>query len=785
MPSRVATGVASSIAGPLGLALGIALVSPAAAQPAGQGPQTLPEVTVNAPKPNRAVRRASRQTPVVAQRRPVRIAGPAAPRRAPAVAVPGPAAVAAPSGPGDGIERAGGPVNGYLANRSATGTKTDTPLLETPQAISIITQDEIRARQAQNLNEALRYVPGVTSEVYGTTTAFDIIKIRGFQAQTYLDGLRLPFDPGSQFAIPRVEPYGLERIEVLKGPSSGLYGQTDPGGLLELVTKKPKVVPHYEVLGQTGSFNRAQGAFDIGGPLDPGGQYLYRIVGLGRKANGQVDYTQDNKIYIAPSFTWRPDANTSLTLLANYQSIDNKGYQQYLPGVGSLLPSSIGRIPLNRYIGEPALDNYHLHQGSIGYEFEHRFNPWLKIESKARYFGVSNDLTGARADAIFPDDRTVFRTENFVKSSSRNIAIDNHAQADFATGPFVHKVLAGLDFQDTHSDSNYRTTPISTLDLFMPVYNPAAVPSPALLSDFIKVNTRQSQFGLYLQDQIKFGGFMLTLTGRHDWARTDNLSWAVYPPFGYYRSRDEANTGRVGLSYLFDAGLSVYANYSTSFNPVSGADRNGSPFRPTTGEGMEAGAKFQPPGMNLLISAAYYSITQKNVLTADPTNVLFSVQTGKVRSRGFEFEVRGNITPELEVAGGYALTDPRIVSDTTITNIGNIVPNVALETASLWGKYTFLDGPVSGLGLGFGARYIGRTFVAASNTVRTRPYTLFDAALSYDFGKLRPDLKGLKLQVNATNLTNKYYIPSCLTSTVYCGIGQSRTILGTLSYAWN
>ena len=784
MPSRAAVGFHVGVAGFMGILFGTVCTGPAKAQPAGQGAQQLPEVTVNAPKPNRTVRRANRQNPVVAQRRPVRMVGPAAPRRAPAVAVPGPAP-AVPSGPGDGIERADGPVNGYLANRSATGTKTDTPLLETPQAISIVTQAEIRERQAQNINEALRYVPGVTSEVYGTTTAFDILKIRGFQAQAYLDGLRIPYDPGSQFAVPRIEPYGLERLEVLKGPSSGLYGQTDPGGLIEMVTKKPIVTPHYEVVGQTGSYSRAQGAFDIGGPLDPGGQFLYRVVGLGRKANGQVDYTQDNKFYIAPSFSWRPDANTTLTVLAHYQAIDNKGYQQYLPGVGTLFPSAIGRLPQNLNIGEPSLDNYHLHQGSIGYEFEHRFNPWLKIESKARYFGVSNDLTGARADALFPDDRTVFRTENFVKSSSRNFATDNHLQADFATGPFVHKVLAGLDFQDTHSASDYRTTPISTLDLFMPVYNPLLVQSPATLNPFIKVNTRQNQLGLYLQDQIKFGGLMLTLTGRHDWARSDNLSWGGYPPYGYYPSRDEANTGRVGLSYLFDAGLSIYGNYSTSFNPVSGADKNGSPFKPTTGEGMEVGAKFQPPGLNLLISAAYYSIVQKNVLTTDPTNIFFSVQTGKVRSRGFEFEVRGNITPELEVAGGYALSDPRVVNDTNPVNVGGYVTNVALEQAMLWGKYTFLDGPASGLGLGFGARYTGRTFIDAANLYRTRPYTLFDAALSYDFGKLRSDLKGLRLQVNATNLFNTYYTPSCLTSTVYCGIGQTRTILGTLSYAWN
>lgn len=722
----------------------------------------------------------------------VRVAGERArPRRAARVA-PAPAPVQQPV-PAQVGERATGPVVGYSARQSATGTKTDTPLLETPQSISVVTKDQIKDQGAQTVQDALQYTPGVSIQSYGANAFFDGFKVRGFDAPQYLDGLRLPRD-GIQFAMPKIETYGLERLEVLKGPSSGLYGQTDPGGFINMISKRPTATPHYEVEGTFGSFNRIQGAFDIGGPIDRNGEFLYRLVGLARQSDTQTDFMQDNKLFIAPSFTWRPTTDTTFTILSHYQKIDNKGYQQYVPGQVSFLPNPNGRVPYSRYIGEPGLDGYKLEQAAIGYEFEHRFDNNLQFRQNLRYMEVTNDLQSVRSEGmfspIFPptpastSTTLVARSYNYVMSKAQNLTVDNQLQADFRTGLLTHKVLVGLDYLNQTGSSDYRSAGIAPINAFDPVYGVAAVPPASSLAPFMLLNNKINQVGLYAQDQIKLDRWTLSLTGRQDFVNTELVSLASYPNPGTYRRSDAAQTGRVGLNYLFDFGLSPYANYSTSFVPNANASRNGQAFKPTTGEGWEAGVKFQPVGTNLMLTAAYFDIKQNDVLTADPVNFLFSVQTDAVRSRGVELEARGNITRELEIIAGYSHTDAKI-TESVVGAQGKYVNGVPIDQASLWAKYTWFDGPLAGLGLGAGVRYAGESYGDLYNTFVLPDYTLFDASVSYDFAYVRPDLKGWSAQVTAKNLTNRYYVASCLTGLAYCGLGTARTVLGTLKYSWN
>jgi iron complex outermembrane recepter protein len=749
----------------------LSTVIPLAANPA-LAQSTLPPVTVDAPKPQSArqtqpVRRASRSQ--------------SASRRVAAPVQRQPIEQGARGGAG---ERANGPVVGYLANQSASGTKTDTPILTTPQSISVVTKDQIQSQGAQNIVESLRYTPGVTLDTYGATTFFDSLKLRGFEVPRYLDGLRLPLDPGTQFAYPRIETYGLERLEVLRGPSSGLYGQTDPGGLINMVSKRPTATPQGEIVGTFGSFDRFQGAFDTSGPIDKNGEFLYRLVGLARSTDGQQDFVHENKVFIAPSLTWRPTNDTSFTILSHYSNIENKGWQQYVPGdAAGLRPNPFGTIPYSRYIGEPGIDGYKLEQFSIGYAFEHRFDNNLQFRSNFRYFDVSQNLTGVRSEGLQPDFRTDLRSINYVNSAAQNVALDNQVQADFATGPLIHKVLVGFDYQRQASTSDYKFSFISPIDVFAPVYG-TPVPAANTLPSFINTATVANQAGLYLQDQMKLDRWTLTMTGREDWAQAETVSKGFFPAPGTYLQNDRASTGRVGLNYLFDVGLSPYANYSTSFVPTSGTDQFGNVFKPTTGEGYEAGIKFKPVGSNLMLTAAVFEVTQQNVLTADPGNINFSVQTGEARVRGFELEARGNVTRELEIVGGYTKYDPRVTKSND-GFVGNYLVNTALEQAALWAKYTWYDGPIAGLGIGGGVRYVGESYGDAANTILIPNYTLFDAAVSFDFKYLRPDLKGWSAQVNATNLTNKYYVSSCVTGLAYCGLGAARTVLGTIKYAWN
>lgn len=685
------------------------------------------------------------------------------------------------SGASHGIERANGPVTGYLAGQSATATKTDTPILQTPQSISVVTKDQVEAQGAQNVTEALRYTPGVTVQSFGANAFFDAFKLRGFDAPRYLDGLRLPADT-TTFAVPRIETYGLERLEVLKGPSSGLYGQSDPGGLLNMVSKRPTSTPQNEIVGSFGSFDRFQGAFDLGGPIDKNGEFLYRIVGLGRDSNSQTDFVQDNKLFIAPSFTWRPTLDTSFTLLSQYQKVDNKGYQQYVPGQVSFLPNPNGQIPYSRYLGVPGLDGYNLEQFSVGYAFEHRFDNNLQFRQNLRYMEVSNDLGSTRSEGML-GDRLVARTYNYVKANASNVALDNQLQADFATGPLTHKVLAGFDYFNLWAKTDYRTSPIAPIDAYAPVYA-TAVPSFASLPSFILRDDKQSQAGLYLQDQVKLDRWTLTMSGRQDWISTAFTSRALYPQAGDYARDDAAQTGRVALNYLFDVGLSPYVSHATSFTPNLGADASGNSFKPTTGEGTEIGVKFKPNGSNLMLTAAVFDIRQQDVLTASPLNPLFNVQTDAVRVRGFEFEAKGNLTRELEIVAGYSHLDPRVT--TSIAGYaGKDMMNTARDQASLWGKYSWYDGTLAGLGVGAGVRYVGETYGDTFNTFVIPSYTLIDASISYDLAYARREWTGWKAQVNVTNLTDHFYVASCLTGLAYCGLGNGRTVLGTLKYVWN
>lgn len=680
-----------------------------------------------------------------------------------------------------------GPVVGYSARQSVTATKTDTPLLETPQSISVVTKDQIKDQGAQTVQDALQYTPGVSLQGYGANAFFDGFKVRGFDAPQYLDGLRLPRD-GVQFAMPKIETYGLERLEVLKGPSSGLYGQTDPGGFINMISKRPTATPHYDVEGTFGSFNRIQGAFDIGGPIDKNGELLYRVVGLARQSDTQTDFMQDNKLFIAPSLTWRPTTDTTFTILSHYQKIDNKGYQQYVPGQVSFLPNPNGRVPYSRYIGEPGLDGYKLEQAAIGYEFEHRFDNNLQFRQNLRYLEVTNDLQSVRSEGMVPlSNSLVNRTYNYVNSKAQNLTIDNQLQADFRTGALTHKVLVGLDYLRQAGSSDYRFAFIAPINAYNPVYG-AAVPPASSLTPGILLNNKIDQVGLYAQDQIKLDRWTLSLTGRQDWVNTKAISSAAppfgFPPAGTYGRSDAASTGRVGLNYLFDLGLSPYANYSTSFVPNANASQSGQAFKPTTGEGWETGVKFQPLGTNLMLTAAYFDIRQNNVLTADPGNPLYSVQTDAVHSTGVELEARGNITREFEIIAGYSHTDAKIIAS-AVGAQGKYVNGVPIDQASLWAKYTWFDGPLAGLGLGAGVRYVGESYGDQFNTFVLPNYTLFDASVNYDLAYVRPDLKGWSAQVTAKNLTNRYYVASCLTGLAYCGLGTARTVLGTLKYSWN
>jgi len=679
-------------------------------------------------------------------------------------------------------ERASGPVDGYVARRSDTATKTDTPLIETPQSVTVVPRQQMDDQGAQTVSQALRYTAGVLGETrLSSGGRYDSVFIRGFGGAgtgagfvNNLDGLR--YQRGVNFLVPSYEPWGLERIEVLRGPSSVVFGQVKPGGLVNMISKRPQEEKHGEVQLTFGSFERAQAAFDIGGPVDAEKHWLYRVVGLGRAGDTQVDYTKDQRIFIAPSVTYRPSGATTFTLMASFQRDPETGFYGFIPAVGTVLPSRAGRIRSEFFPGEPNFEGYSRNQANLGYAFEHRFNEIFTFRQNVRVSDLESRFRTVAASGILADQKTLTRRVTMSNEKARTAGIDNQLQADFATGPLTHKLLFGVDgyWTDGTAFTGAGGT-VQNLDFTNPVYGRTPFAMPALAG--AKQVTKQ--YGIYVQDQIKLDRLSLLVGGRYDRALTDSraLSTGVLT-----KQDDDARTGRVALMYNFDNGFAPYASYSTSFDPQAGSTFGGTPFKPTEGEQYEIGFKYEPPGSKISLQGSLYDLTQTNVPTTDLLHPTFQVQTGEIRSRGAEFEARANVFENLDLVASYAYTDAEVTKSSGV-DLHKRPPVVPRHMAALWAFYNFRTGPLAGLGLGGGVRYVGEGAGNPANTFFTPDYTLFDAAISYDFGVANPGLKGWKVQVNAQNLFDKDYISGCY-GDVQCSFGLRRTVLATLSYRW-
>lgn len=686
-------------------------------------------------------------------------------------------------------ENARGPVEGFVATQSATATKTGTSLKDTPQAVNVVTKDQIAAQGSTTLTQALRYTPGVISQ-YGDDSRYDWFTIRGFRPSRYLDGLRLPF--GSRgYAQPRVEPFSLERAEVLKGPASVLYGQGDPGGLINMVSKRPSATALNEVEMQFGTDKRIQTAFDLGGGAGDDDSFLYRIVGVGRLTDTQYDYVREKKGYIAPSFTFKADEGTSLTVYGSYQHIDSPGGggAPALPANGTLYTRMYPELPRSAFPGEPGYDRYKSDQASVGYEFEHEVDDTWTIRQNLRYSYIGTDTQRVQPYCPAACNPTAFyRYAWAFPESARAVTVDNQAIGNFQTGDVAHTALFGLDY--SYESSRYEEsalspifTPFNGLD---PIYGATAITRPPIAT---RIDQDRSQTGLYAQDQMEWNNFVFSLGGRYDWANTDTRTRTSVAD-NQVDQRDGKFTWRAGLVYNFDNGLSPYAGYSTSFNPASGTDRLGNAFEPTIGEQFEVGVKYQPNGSNSFVTLSAYHLTQDNVLSPDTTPGFtnYSVQTGQVRMRGVELEGKAEITDAFSVLASYAYTDSEITkanpNATGISNEGNRFAFVPRQQASLWLDYTLQTSTIwDGLSFGGGARYTGQTFGENANKFDIPSYTVFDAAVRYDFGKADPKLEGLKASLNVSNIFDRKYVSTCIAATG-CYWGEGRTVYATLKYSW-
>ncbi len=716
--------------------------------------------------------------------------------------------------PQGATETGRGHVDGIVAHRSTTGTKTDSPLLTTPQSISVVTQDQIWTQGARSVAEALRYEAGVVSETR-VGDRFDNVFIRGYGGfggnANYLhfwDGLRLP--KGVSYAMPSVDPYLLERIEIARGPGSVLYGQNNLGGLVNLISKDPTSVPYHEIFTRFGNNNRVEGGFDFSGPLDPNGTLLYRVTGLGRKADTDVNYQTTERYLIAPTITWRPDLDTKLTVRGSYDHDPSSFQPNWLPAYGTLRQTPYGQIPRDFFAGNPNYNQYDRKQATVGYEFEKNLNETWTVRQNFRYMNVDSEFkalsvtgfaTGTGAcTAVAGPTAYLCRTSTHYVEGLDAITLDNQAEAKFNTGWLQHTLVTGVDYQKSWANATFGNGAGTGINYLNPVYTAVAAPTMTMRTD----QDRQ-QVGVYGEDRMVWGRLNVTLGVRNDWsdASTVNRTLSSGALSAIAKPSDSAVTWRAGASYLLDGGFAPYVSYSTSFDPVLGTDYSGAAFKPTTGEQYEIGLKYQPTNFNGMFMISYYELTQQNVLsldtghststgcTASPGSAFCQFQIGAIRSKGLELSGRATLFEGFDLIASYTHTDivtttgNVVVSGSPVSLAGKVPVGAPADTAALWLDYTMHGGALAGFGFGGGVRYIGSSYGdnINSNAMIVPAYTLADAAIHYDLAGLSPQLKGWKAAVNVTNLFDKYYVSACA-STTQCFVGNGRSTMGTLRYQW-
>jgi iron complex outermembrane recepter protein len=643
--------------------------------------------------------------------------------------------------------------DGYVATSTRSATKTDTPVLETPRSMSTVTQEQLEDRKPQTLLDALSYTPGVRVGSYGFDPRYDAFTIRGIDVTytgVFRDGLRQVNSPNGLF---RLEPYGLDGITILRGPAASIYGASSTGGVVDLISKRPTFLPFREVEVQTGSYGRLQGNFDLSGPANSDNTFFYRLTGLVRHAGTEIDAVKDDRIFIAPAFTWKPNDATTLTILGEYMDSTTGGTAAYINNYAtdaSGNPTSLSIGATRVFAGDKRYNDFRQKQGRIGYEFEHRFNDMFTLHQRTRF------------SALGTNQEYFFGGPGLTRENNWGIVSDTYLESRVKTGAVDHTILTGLDISRLSyvSKQGFGVVPIGT--------------DPVLS---YREDQTQTLTGIYIQDQLKWQNWRLTLGGRHDWLSSE------FDSAGLEFDRDDTKfTGRAALGYVTDFGLAPYVSWGTSFTPNPGTVLGGGVAEPTTGEQVEIGVKYDLPGLNASLRAGVFDIHQDNAVVyqvVDGTNQQVQLD---LRSQGFEIEGVASLTEGLNIQASYSYTDARIEKLTPET-VGNRLTSVPYHLASLWLDYTVQEGPARGLGIAGGVRYVGSSFGDNLNrlVIENEPRTYLDAAIRYDLENINPSLKGLRFQVNATNLLDE---DGQVCTSNYCYFDEGRKVIASLRYRW-
>jgi iron complex outermembrane receptor protein len=744
------------------------------------------------------------------------------------------AGVARAEGEGDedasGRHLEGVVVTGVRLREASAGTKTTTPLISTPQSVTVIDSAELIRRNATSINQALGYVAGVApNQRGGMVTRYDQLILRGFAPGVYLDGMRLLAGP---YSMPQIDFNRIDRLDIVKGPASVLYGNSTPGGLVNLTSKTPEGAPFGRLEAQLGNYRHKRFSADVNQPLDSEGKLLSRVVGGWMKGDGFTSGTFSERYHVSGMLSFIPSPDTTFTVIAAYQRTPDGGGYSGVPAYGSVLANPFGELPEDINTGDPAYERYDHKAKSIAAFLRHDFSEHLTLRSSFRFqnnqlsyrqlyvAGFPTVGTGAGRNSDFS---TIIRGGGGADEDFDTLTLDNNFNANFSTGPLQHNVLVGVDYQKItgenfqHFNTGVTTNPVTSipnLSLFRPAYG-GVMPTTdltALSAAYVNTHTKRDQVGVYVQDQVSIGQLRLIASGRQDWYKQHTLNKR-----NNTRTILDQNafTMRLGGLYEFPFGLSPFVSYSESFEPQAGTTYLGVPFVPVTGRQYEAGLKYVPPGIPAIFTLAAYDLRRQKVPTTHPqagTNGIptnAQIQIGEVRVRGVELEGRGEVLPGLDIVATASYTDAIVTQGTpaiapTATSNGTPSTTGARQLGTPeWAASAFVSydleksgrfsGPLAGLTLGAGLRYVGgsdgTTSYGVFNNIttfqrfRTDSFVLVDALVGYDLGVVSPRMEGLNLALNVANLFDERHVTACPFHNS-CYFGASRTVIGSIRYAW-
>ncbi|RJY06927.1 TonB-dependent siderophore receptor [Aurantiacibacter aquimixticola] len=658
------------------------------------------------------------------------------------------------------------------SDAAISANKDGGPILTTPQAISVVDDAFIDDLNLRTISEALNYSSGVRSQSFGSDTRLEYYQLRGFRSDNLVkDGLVLT--NSGVFLSWTTPAEGIERIEVLKGPSSVLYGGGSVGGIVNIVSKLPdgRSVAAVEV--GADEFGSVYSSADLGASISD--TLAVRANALVRRGDTQVELAEDNRTYGALAVGWTPTPDASLVLRGSYTRDRSQRPTGFLPFEGFVTPLPDGRrIPIDLFVSDPEADRYDRDQYEIGYTFDVALSDNLGFVSNARYAEIDLVYAGLFGqffgNPVIESDRVLINRGNSrLDAFLDNLTIDNRLDAKFSTGSISHSLLGGIDYAWSQNRNAQAVGSAPALDVFDPQYW-IALP---LLRAFPPVDQKLDQTGLYLQDRIEAAGFTGLLSIRHDWIGSTTVQGGNAPN----RQENERTTYRAGLSYLTPLGLAPFVSYATSFTPVFGFDEAlGESFRPETGEAFEAGLKYEARGLPLFLTASLFSIERDGVLISDPAPGFprNQSQSGLVRSRGGEFELQARPIEGLNMTATITAFDiENREGDPAL--IGLAPPATPEFIASAFVDYTLPDGTIlPGLGLGIGLRHTGRSFADPANTLVVPEVTVFDALIRYDFS-------GLRFAASISNLFDKEYVAACPAPGT-CYAANVRRVTISLSY---